>query len=118
MLYLHYILCMYSVMEINDIPKEPAVRREWIKYQLRLKDYSLARLSLEYGTCRQSAAQALRVPCPLWEERIAKKIGCRSQDLWPERYLKDGRPNRHSPRYPLKGITRKNKRQRISKKAV
>lgn len=105
-------------MEINDIPKEPAVRREWIKYQLRLKGYSLARLGLEYGTCRHSAVQALRVPCPLWEGRIAEKIGRRAQDLWPERYQADGRPNRHSPRYPLKGITRKIKRQRISKKAV
>lgn len=104
-------------MQITDIPKEPAVRREWIKYQLRLKGYSLARLSLEYGRCRESATQALRRPVPLWERRIADKIGCRAQDLWPERYLADGRPNRHSSLYPLQPITRRNKRQRLTKKA-
>jgi Ner family transcriptional regulator len=109
---------MYTNMLITDIPKEPAVRREWIKYQLRLKGYSLARLSLEYGTCRDSAAQAMNRPVPLWERRIAEKIGCRPQDLWPDRYLEDGRPNRHSPLYPLKGTTRKNRRQRISQQAV
>jgi len=109
---------MYTIMQITDIPKEPVARREWIKYQLRLKGYSLARFSREYGTCRESATQALRRPVPLWEGRIAEKIGCRPQDLWPERYLEDGRPNRHSPLYPLKGITRKSKRQRISQKAV
>jgi lambda repressor-like predicted transcriptional regulator len=34
------------------------------------------------------------------ERIIAKTLGIAPKQLWPERYDQDGRPNRHSPRYP------------------
>lgn len=108
---------MVTTMLVNDIPKEPGQRREWIKYQLRLKGYSLAKLSLEYGTYRDAVVQALKVPVPKWEKIVAATLGLRPQDLWPERYREDGRPNRHSPRYPLDDTKNNRFRQRTRNKA-
>jgi len=89
-------------MLINEIPKEPAVRREWIKYQLRLKGYSLRGLGREYGYSGDNAIAALKRPYPKWERIIAEKLGLLPHELWSERYDPDGRPNRHSYLYPRK----------------
>ncbi len=101
-----------------DIPKEPAVRREWIKYQLRLKGYSLRQLSAEHGVYWTTAQQVLRVPMPKWEKIISDKIGLLPQDLWPERYDQDGKPNRHSPRYPRNDTTSTNRLQCLTVEEV
>jgi len=85
--------------ELN-IPKEPAVRREWIKYQLRLKGYSLRQLAREDGVYPNVPAVALTRTFPKWERIIAGKIGVLPQELWPERYDEQGRPINHSTRYP------------------
>ncbi len=99
----HYIKFM---SEIN-IPKEPSVRREWIKYQLRLKGYSLRQLSIEQGVYPNVAAVALIRTFPKWERIIANRIGVLPQELWPERYDDKGRPINHSSRYPRNDTTMK-----------
>ncbi len=101
-------------MEINDIPKEPVIRREWIKYQLKIRGYTLAKLSYLFSNNRKSVTQALRVPVPKWERVIARILGLRPQDLWPERYDEAGRPNRNSSRYPRNDTTNNSRRQRMT----
>jgi Ner family transcriptional regulator len=110
---------MYKIMKLDDIPKEPAERREWIKYQLRLKGYSMSRLAKESGAeTRNPAIAALAHNYPKWERIIADAIGLKPEAIWPERYGSDGRPIKHSYRYPRNDSTNNCRRQRLTKKAV
>ena len=83
------------MMKINvtDIPADPAARREWIKFQLRLRGWSLSRLSRAYGGSRYCAVQALRKRYPKWERIIARELGLPPEALWPERYGESDRVN-------------------------
>lgn len=69
-----------------DIPKDSAHRREWIKYQLRLKGISLSAIARELGVSRHAPRIALVTPYPRMERAIAAKIGVPPEILWPERY--------------------------------
>ena len=69
-----------------DIPKDSAHRREWIKYQLRLKGISLSAIARELGVSRHAPRIALVTPYPRMERAIAAKIGVPPEALWPERY--------------------------------
>lgn len=81
-------------IDIQEIPKTPAERREWIKRQLHLRGWSLAALSRAHGVSRTIAQIALSDPLPKWERIIADTLGTQPQLLWPERYDDHGRPNR------------------------
>lgn len=102
---------MYIPMFKIDIPEKPDHRREWIKYQLRLKGYSLGALSRELGLCRSAAKEALYRHYPKMERDIAEKLGLKPWEIWPERYDDQGRPIKHSPRYPRNDTTTKNRGQ-------
>lgn len=67
-------------------------RAEWIKYQLRLRGYSLAALAREAGVGRHAPQYALRHPYPRMESLIAQKLGLHPAQVWPERYHLDGTP--------------------------
>ena len=101
------------MLKIN-IPKEPTERWEWIKFQLRLKGYSLRRLGKEYGVSSNAVDAVSSQHLPKWERIIADKIGLQPQEIWPERYGKDGLPIRHSSRYPRKDSTSRRERQRLT----
>ncbi|MEA5444715.1 helix-turn-helix domain-containing protein [Gammaproteobacteria bacterium AB-CW1] len=89
-----------------DIPSEPRQRREWIKYQLRLRGSSLADVARRHGVSRDAAILALRKPYPRMERAIAEAIGLKPQQIWPERYDAAGFPNRPLGR-PKKSISKK-----------
>ncbi|MCB2189875.1 MAG: helix-turn-helix domain-containing protein [Deltaproteobacteria bacterium] len=77
-----------------NIPTSEYERAEWIKYQLRLKGYTLARLGREIGVDRCTPGRALQRPYPKMERAIAEKLALHPKDLWPERYTPNGQPNR------------------------
>ncbi|MDQ2069345.1 helix-turn-helix domain-containing protein [Natronospira bacteriovora] len=76
------------------MPQDSRQRREWIKYQLRLRGSSLAQVARDQGVSRDAATLALRKPYPRMERAIADALGLRPEQLWPERYDEAGRPNR------------------------
>ncbi len=75
-----------NTSDINAIPNDPAVRREWIKFQLAIRGYTLAALAREHGVTRQQPQAALNRPYPKWERIIADLLELKPEQLWPERY--------------------------------
>lgn len=84
-------------MNITDIPKDPTLRWEWIKFQLRAKGSSLAIVARSLGLSAQAVKNAKRQPYPSVERAIAKVLGLKPIQLWPERWNVDGSPHRQRP---------------------
>jgi lambda repressor-like predicted transcriptional regulator len=82
---------MMTALTAHDVPKEPAIRRAWVLFQLRIRGYSLAAIAEEIGVARQSVRGALVEPSAHVERALAKKLGLRVQDLFPERFDSTGR---------------------------
>lgn len=80
--------------DIATMPPDDPARRAWILYQLALRGYSFAALGRELGTPRQTVLTALRRRYPAIEAVIARKLGVRPEQIWPERYDAQGRPRR------------------------
>ena len=76
------------------VPLERIARREWIKFQLRVRGSSLSALARELGVTRHAPRLALVKPYPKMERVIAEKLDMRPEQLWPERYDENGQPNR------------------------
>ncbi len=85
---------METPLDINQIPYEPAQRREWIKYQLGVRGYTLTSLGAELGVTRNAVSNALLRPYPRVEAAIGQVLGVAPHFLWPERYDSAGQPNR------------------------
>lgn len=68
------------------IPQEPGRRREWIKYQLKIKGLSIAGLAQKHGVSRQVVSMTLTNSNPRWEFVIAQALDLTPSELWPERY--------------------------------
>lgn len=85
-------------MNRSDIPHDPRLRWEWIKYQLRAKGTSLATLARDLRVTAQAVKNVKRSPYPRMERAIAKALGIAPQKLWPERWNSDGTPQRKRPR--------------------
>ncbi|MFC2974377.1 transcriptional regulator [Azotobacter bryophylli] len=84
-------------MSRTDIPTDPAIRWEWIKYQLRSCSTSLAQLAREQSVSDAAVKNVKRVPYPRMERAIADALGLEPIDLWPERWNADGTPQRQRP---------------------
>lgn len=83
---------MVTVTE--PMPLDERERREWIKYRLGLRNYTLGRLSRELGVSRSAVNKALFEAYPRMEAELARVMGMAPQSIWPERYGADGKPNR------------------------
>lgn len=94
-------------IDTATIPSDYRHRREWIKFQLRVRGSSLSQLARELGVTRHTTILALARPYPRIERAIAKRIGLRPEQVWPERYDEHGKPNRKKGR-PIKSITKVN----------
>ena len=81
-------------MNKTEIPLEPAQRWEWIKYQLRARGTSLAKLARALGVSDTAVKNTKRTAYPRMERAIAKALGLQPIDLWPERWNTDGTPHR------------------------
>lgn len=75
-------------MEGSDIPANPLLRREWIKFQLRLRGTTLSALARELGVSRQALGQTLIQSYPKMERAIATRLNMEPWDIWPERYAR------------------------------
>lgn len=71
------------------VPDDPSKRREWIKYQLKIRGVSIADLARQHCASRQAVSTALIRSNPRWEHVIAEALGTMPNCLWPERYDPD-----------------------------
>jgi Ner family transcriptional regulator len=81
-------------MNIAEIPLEPTLRWEWIKYQLRANGTSFAKLARALDVSDSAVKNARRTAYPRMERAIAKALGLKPIDLWPERWNANGSPQR------------------------
>ena len=77
-----------------DIPKNPAARRAWICYRLRLRGDSLRQIARRLGVTPQAVSAALMASSSHIEIAIAEAIGLTAQELFWERF--DGQGQRLS----------------------
>lgn len=77
-----------------DIPIDPSIRWEWIKYQLRAKGTSLAEIARDLDVTGTAVKNAKRTAYPRVERAIAKALSLKPIDLWPERWNSTGAPHR------------------------
>jgi lambda repressor-like predicted transcriptional regulator len=71
---------------ILDIPKNPAVRRAWVCYQLRLRGTSLRRIAQQHNVSPQAVSAALMTPSSHIEQAIAAALDLTPEQLFPERF--------------------------------
>jgi Ner family transcriptional regulator len=92
---------------INDITCDPVKRRAWVGYRLKAAGTSLAAIAREAGLTRNAAYNALdtkrTTAWPRMDLLIAEAVGLSVQELFPERYTKEGLPKRGKPGRPRKG---------------
>ena len=69
---------------------DPAKRRAWVLYQLKLRGESLASLARRLGVDRTTPGYALRKPYPRMERAIAEAVEVPVHVLFPERYTATG----------------------------
>tara|TARA_R110002074_G_scaffold355878_2_gene527912 strand:+ start:316 stop:633 length:318 start_codon:yes stop_codon:yes gene_type:complete len=82
-----------------DIPKEPAVRRAWILYQLKIRGVSLTSIACDENVSATAVANALLSPSSHLEEVIAARLGLKARELFSDRFSRSGdRLNQTKPR--------------------
>ncbi len=74
-----------------------------IKAALEDEGWSCRQLSFSRGYRSNAVQTALHRPYPAVEKIIANVIGVSAREIWPQRYNKDGKPNRTPGRRSLKG---------------
>lgn len=98
-------------MKLDDHTKallaDPKRRRDWVIYQLRLQGRSMADVArkAEPPVRRQTLYNAFLTPYPRMEKLIADSVGLTPQQVFPERYDRDGLPVRRMGR-PKKSTTK------------
>lgn len=73
-------------MSTTPRPKEPHLFKEWVKYELKLRGYTLTALAKTQGVCREVPSSVFRNRRPKWEKIIANILEMMPCELWPERY--------------------------------
>lgn len=81
---------MSTAIATHEIPKDAATRRHWVIYQLRLRGISVRRLAMKHGVSRQAISAALLLPSSHLERVIAKELGLKVEQLFPERFGPNG----------------------------
>ncbi|HHM6772707.1 TPA: helix-turn-helix domain-containing protein [Pseudomonas aeruginosa] len=84
-------------MNKTEIPSDPNTRWEWIKYQLRVRGQSLAKLARSLDVTNQAVKNAKLTPYPRVERAIATALDLSPLALWPERWIDDENPKRQRP---------------------
>ena len=85
-------------MNTAEIPSDPGLRWEWIKFQLRAKGTSLAKLARDLHVSGPAVKNVKRTAYPRMERAIAKALSLDVRQLWPERWDANGNPNRMRPK--------------------
>jgi Ner family transcriptional regulator len=85
-----YTIAMSNAPATLEIPKKPAMRREWISYQLRLRGLSYRALARQEGVTHQAlSAAALGGGSRHLQETIAAALAIDPRRIWPELYHDD-----------------------------
>lgn len=84
-------------MNTFEIPQDPSLRWEWIKYQLRARGTSLAKLARSLDVTGPAVKNAKASPYPRIERAIADALDLSPVQLWPERWDANGNPCRRRP---------------------
>lgn len=84
-------------MNIADIPTDPDRRWEWIKFQLRMENTSLAKIARDLNVTGSAVKNAKRLPYPSVERAISAALGLAPAQIWPERWDSNGTPVRYRP---------------------
>ncbi|MCY1296009.1 Winged helix-turn-helix DNA-binding protein [compost metagenome] len=84
-------------MNIADMPRDPAQRWEWIKYQLRIHGCPPAELARQLYVTDRAIRAVKHSPYPRIERAIAETLDVQPIELWPERWNQDGTPRRQRP---------------------
>lgn len=92
-------------MNKADIPIDPSIRWEWIKYQLRTHGTSLAKIARDLDVTGTAVKNAKRIAYPRVERAIAKALGLKPADLWPERWNSANEPHRIRKQRPENNAT-------------
>lgn len=85
-------------MNTTEVPLDPGLRWEWIKFQLRAKGTSLAKLARELDVSGPAVKNVKRTAYPRMERAIAKALDLDVKEIWPERWDANGNPNRMRPK--------------------
>ncbi|WP_080944627.1 MULTISPECIES: helix-turn-helix domain-containing protein [Pseudomonas] len=80
-----------------DMPTDPTSRWEWIKYQLRVRGTSMAKLARQLEVTDRAIRNAKSTPYPRIERSLADALCLEPSDIWPERWNADGTPHRQRP---------------------
>lgn len=83
-------LVMSNVLTSSDVPKNPADRRAWVCYQLRLRGNSLRKIASQLGVSQQAMSHSLMAPSSRCEPAIAGALGLTAEQLFPERFDGNG----------------------------
>jgi lambda repressor-like predicted transcriptional regulator len=70
------------------MPKEPAFRRAWLVYQLRLRGWSLRQVASREGVSYEALARTMYAPNSHLEPIIARLLDTTVEELFPERFDK------------------------------
>lgn len=81
---------MSTPAAITDIPKTPAERRVWAKYQLELRGKTFKSVADSIGTSRQAVSQCFFAPSFHVQTALAETLGLTHRQLFPEYYNSDG----------------------------
>ncbi|XKM14089.1 helix-turn-helix domain-containing protein [Orbaceae bacterium ac157xtp] len=60
--------------------------KEFIKYQLKKKGFSLRQLSIESGLAPNTLSNVFRISYPKAEKIIASVLNVSANEIWPSRY--------------------------------
>ncbi len=83
------------IVTMKKKTKKPSnIQWELIKTLLLARGYSLADLARLYGVNPACFRYVKKIPYPKIEKIIASYLGVKPQDIWPERYDENGKPNR------------------------
>lgn len=85
--------------ETLDLPKNPAMRRAWLVYQLRLRGLTVRELARREGVSHVALSRTMFLPSSHLERVIAKALGTTVRQLFAERYGSDGQ-RLHATRAP------------------
>jgi lambda repressor-like predicted transcriptional regulator len=87
---------MSIALSTLDIPKNPAERRAWVCYQLRIRGNSLRQIALGIDVSPQAVSSALMAPSFRIEQAIAAALGTSVTALFPERFDGNGQRLTHT----------------------
>jgi len=88
---------MDADMNKPEIPSDPGLRWEWIKYQLRTRGTSLAKLARALKVSDTAVKNVKRTAYPRMERAIAAALGLKPAAIWPERWANSDSPHRSRP---------------------